>query len=303
MGMFSSCNSKNTAVLYQVTPDNIMLMNCYIIKTANDKLIVIDGGGAGSEGKNGYLYAELQRISGKDIPEVEAWFLSHMHDDHVNEFCLIGNDYTKEIIINNIYFNFPSKEFMKKSEDGKYYQYYDKIEASYDRFNGEGAFKKINGKNIFEGDSIEIDNIKFDILLTMTNEESETNINDTSVIFRTTIDEQTVLFLGDAYISEGQRLLEKYGSSLKSDIVQMSHHGQSGVERNVYEAIDPKLCMWPAPKWVFDNIPGILKSFEVRNWMMDMGIKHHMIAGLHGTQELNFPVNFNELDEIDISHQ
>ena len=40
-----------------------MLMNCYAIKTKNGKLIVIDGGGAGSEKNNGYLYKKLQEIS------------------------------------------------------------------------------------------------------------------------------------------------------------------------------------------------------------------------------------------------
>ena len=301
MCLCSSCSEEKIAVLYQVTPDDTMLMNCYIIKTKNDKLIVIDGGGAGSVSQNGYLYEELQRISGKDVPEIEAWFFSHMHDDHVNEFCLIGNDYKKDIIINNIYFNFPSKEFMEKTEEGKYAKYYEKIGSAYDRFKGTGSFEKLNGKNVYEGDVIEIDDVKFEILLTCTDEETENNINDTSMIFKTTIGEQTIMFLGDAYINEGKRLLEKYGNSLECDIVQMAHHGQSGVEKDVYEAISPKLCMWPAPKWVFNNVPGILKSFEVRQWMTDMGVKNHMITGLYGTQELHFPVDFDELEEVSVA--
>ena len=70
-------------LLYQITPDSIMLMNCYVIKTKNDKIIVIDGGGVASE-NCGYLYKELQKISGKEVPEIDAWFFSHMHDDHMN---------------------------------------------------------------------------------------------------------------------------------------------------------------------------------------------------------------------------
>lgn len=298
----TGCNiEEGKNMLYQVTPNADMLMNCYVLKTKNNKLIVIDGGGAGSPQVNGYLYEELQRISGKKVPVIEAWFLSHMHDDHVNEFVLIGNDPEKEIIVKNIYFNFPSRDFMQRTENGNFYRFYDEIKTAYDRFLGEGAFEKTKGKNVFEGDVIDIDGVKFDILLTATDEETETNINDTSIIFRTTIDGQTVLFLGDAYIPQGQRLLEKYGNDLKSDIVQMAHHGQNGVDKNVYEAINPQLCLWPAPKWVFDNPSGTLRSFEVRQWMIDIGVKHHIVAGLHKTQALTFPVDFNSLKEVDIT--
>ena len=302
-GVFSTgCDVKTAKnVLYQVTPNADMLMNCYIIKTKSNKLIVIDGGGAGSPAANGYLYAELRKISGKKVPEIEAWFLSHMHDDHINEFVLIGNNPEKKIKINNVYFNFPSKEFMQKTESGNFYRFYGELETAYDRFFGEGAFEKTNGKNLFEGDVVEIDGIRFDVLLTVTDEENEKNINDTSMIFRTTIDGQTIMFLGDAYIPEGKRLLEKYGDALKSDMVQMAHHGQSGVDKDVYAAIDPTVCLWPAPKWVFNNTSGTLRTFDVRQWMMDLGVKYHVVAGLHKTQEITFPVDFNSLREVDIT--
>ena len=303
MAFGTGCSEQKKHVMYQVTPNADMLMNCYVIKTKNDKLIVIDGGGAGSPQVSGYLYAELQRISGKNEPEIEAWFLSHMHDDHVNELVLIAKDKYKKITVNNIYFNFPSREFMQKAEDGRFYKYYDRIQTSYDRFMGEGAFEKTNGKTAFEGDVIDIDGVKFEILLTVTDEEKESNINDTSMIFRTTIDGQTIMFLGDAYIPEGKRLLEKYGDELKSDIVQMAHHGQNGVDKDVYEAINPTLCLWPAPHWVFNNTNGNLQSFEVRQWMMDLGVKYHIVAGIHSTQKLEFPVDFDSMDELDITHK
>ena len=123
---------------------------------------------------------------------------------------------------------------------------------------------------------------------------------DTSLIFRATIDNQTVMFLGDAFIPEGNRLLEKYGKNIKSDIVQMAHHGQNGVDKDVYETIKPKLCLWPSPQWVFDNINGNLRTLEVREWMIDIGVKHHVITGWQGTQTLVFPVDFDSMGEVDI---
>ena len=307
VSILPSCESEEKPhdgpVLYQLGPDNKMLMMGYVIKTRNNKFIVIDGGGVGKKSK-GYLLSALQEITGQEVPEIEAWFLTHLHDDHVTEFCDLTSYYDEElgeIKIKNVYFNFPSMDFMERAEAGKYAYLRNDVKRGYDRIKGAGEFDRINGKNIFEGDTIEIDGVKFDILLTGTDAEQETTINDTSVIFRVTIDNQTILFLGDAYIPEGQRLLEKYGDALKSDIVQMAHHGQSGVEKDVYEAIDPTLCLWPTPEWVYNNTNGNLQTLEVRQWMMDMGVKYHMISGVDFTQYLNLPVDFSKLKERDIT--
>lgn len=292
---------KQAPVLYQIAPDQNMLLNSYVIKTSSGKLIVIDGGGAGSPGKSGYLYNKLQEISGQEEPVVEAWFLSHMHDDHVTEFTIVGTNRRKKMSVNNIYMNFPSREFMNTAEGGKFAYLYDDIEAAYDKFIGKGEFEKTNGKNVFEGDIIDIDGIKFEILLTVSDKETEPNINDTSLIFRVEIEGQTVLFLGDAHLVQSSRLIEKYGDDLKSDMVQMSHHGQNGVTRAAYEKIAPTLCLWPTPIWVYKNADGIYQTTAVRNWMMDMGVKYHLVAGVSLTQSLTFPVDFSTLEENDIT--
>ncbi len=285
-------------VLYQLSPHPEMLGNSYVIKTKNDKLIVIDGGGKHYNEK-GFIYEELQRISGKEVPEVEAWFLSHPHDDHMTEFTHLVNNTSNEIVIKNVYLNFPSKSFMASSENGMYSYVRADVRTAYDKLFGSGSFDAVNGKTAFEGDIINIDGVEFEILLTVTDAEKETNINDTSMIFRATIEGQTVLFLGDAYTAEGDRLLQKYGSALKSDIVQMSHHGQAGVRKEVYQAIAPTVCLWPSGDWVYENHSGTLQTFNDRQWMSDMGVKYHLITGLYMTQSLYFPIDYSALPVID----
>ena len=294
---------KTGPVLYQIMPNKDVLQNCYLIKTKNGKYIVIDGGDAGQDAIRGYLYRQLSEIMeirpGQSV-EIEAWFMSHMHDDHVTEFTILPEGQRFPIKVNNVYMNFPSRDFMSRAEKGQYAYLYDDMQVAYDRFMGEGEFEKTGGKNVFTGDVIEIDGVKIEILMTVTDEETEGNINDTSLIFRVTMEGQTILFLGDAYIHEGNRLLEQYGDALKSDIVQMAHHGQNGVSKEVYEAIAPTLCLWPTPIWVFENNAGIYQTDEVRGWMADMGVKYHIVAGEHLTQSLTFPVDFDSLEEYPI---
>ncbi len=287
---------KKSAQLYQISPDKCMLMNCYVIKTQNDKLIVIDGGGVATREKtSGYLYKELQRISGKEVPEIEAWFLSHMHDDHVTEFCMIGKDKDKPIKVNKVYFNFPKYEYFEKVESSKFAYLYKDVKEAYDNMFGEGEFSKCEGKTAFEGDVIAIDGIMIEIMLTYKEDPFPIRINDTSMIFRVTIEGQTILFLGDAHLLQGDQLLLKYGMSIKSDIVQMSHHGQGGVSEDVYKAINPTLCLWPSPDWVFDDWNGNLTTFETRKWMEDLGVKYHLITGRYKTQQIELPVDFDKL--------
>lgn len=295
-----ACQKKKTSpVLYQLTPSNDTLCMSYVIKTKNNKIIVIDGGGIEYPG---YLYSKLQEISGSETPVVETWFLTHMHTDHVNEFINDINNEKKPITVKKVYYNFPSRNYMQKKEAGEYYYLYDQLQAACDIVNGEGSFVNSNAKNIFEGDKLSIDGIDIDVIMAVTDEETiEKDINDTSLILRLNIEGQSVLFLADANIREGDRLLAKYGSELKSDIVQMAHHGQNGVTEAVYQAIQPTMCLWPCPDWVYNNTNGNLKTLFVRRWMYDLGVKHHMVTGVDGSQSLEFPVNFEDLNDFNIN--
>lgn len=294
---------KNPPVLYQISPDTSTLMMSYIIKTTNNKLIVIDGGGVATLVNNsGYLYTMLQNLTNSAKPEVEAWFLTHLHDDHLTEFNKIYKKAGIKVDTKNVYFNLPSRSFMEKVESGNSLYIYDETRDSYDKLFGEGAFDAAGGKTVKQGDKFNIDGVEVEILLTCLDEETETNINDTSLIFRLTIEGQTVLFLGDAGVKEGNRLLAEYGPEyLKSDIVQMAHHGQGGVSEEVYKAINPTMCLWPTPEWVYDNRNGNLKTLEVRQWMVDLGVKYHCVSGLEKSQQFTLPINFSKLTPTDIT--
>ena len=269
-------------VLYQLAPEANSLMMSYVIKTQNGKLIVIDGGIDG-EGKDRppYMPAALRAIAGVDEGEyfeVEAWFLSHAHKDHMYEISKMMAEYTAEsnYKINNIYFDFPefgTAEYPAQNGDmdisqirenmNKYGEVIGKGSTYYDDINGA----VINTESVAEGLSFEIDGIKIDVLQTWSLEDGTGNLNDTSIVLRFHIGEQTVLFLGDLGSSGGRRLLDTYGDALKSDIVQMAHHGQGGVAKNVYDAIDADVHLWPTPIWVWNNANQTYQIDEVRKWL------------------------------------
>ena len=273
-------------VLYQLVPEKNSLMQSYVIKTAHGKLIVIDGGIDG-EGKDRapYMPAALRAIAGVadgEYFEVEAWFLSHAHKDHIYELSKMMAEYTADsnYKINNIYFDFPefgSAEYSGQNADMEaskikenMNKYGEVIGATvkegstyYDDLNGA----VINSEAVAKGLSFEIDGVKIDVLQTWDPADGTSNVNDTSIVLRFHIEEQTVLFLNDLGSIGGRRLLATYGDQLKSDIVQMAHHGQAGVNKDVYMAIDADVHLWPTPIWVWNNANKTYQIDEVREWL------------------------------------
>lgn len=272
--------------LYQLVPEKNSLMQSYVIKTQSGKLIVIDGGIDG-EGKDRapYMPAALRAIAGVgegEYFEVEAWFLSHAHKDHIYELSKMMRDYTADsnYKINNIYFDFPefgSAEYAGQNADMEISQIKENInkygevigatvkEGStyYDDLNGA----VINKDAVAKGLSFEIDGVKIDVLQTWDPADGTSNLNDTSIVLRFHIGEQTVLFLNDLGSIGGRRLLATYGDKLKSDIVQMAHHGQAGVNKDVYDTIDADVHLWPTPIWVWNNANHTYQIDEVREWL------------------------------------
>lgn len=248
-------------------------MMSYIIRTPNGKVIVIDGGRPGDAE---YLREKI----GEYGNHVDMWLITHCHDDHFCSIMEILKD-QKDMTIEKIYYNFPSREWLNKIEPMDVNnEFIDIIESRPDLF-----------FVVKQYDELEIDGINISVLndplaLTKETDTRGIGINDTSVVFRFTFpNKKTALFLGDLGLRAGDLLEEEYGDELKSDIVQMAHHGQDGAGENVYKRIRPEVCMWTAPMWLWNNDAGkgfnthTFKTVTVRGWMEKLGVKHHAIEG------------------------
>ncbi len=53
-----------------------------------------------------------------------------------------------------------------------------------------------------------------------------------------TVDGCRALFLGDSNVEESSILVARYGSYLKSDIIQVAHHGYNGSNVGIYFCAD-----------------------------------------------------------------
>ena len=113
-------------------------------------------------------------------------------------------------------------------------------------------------------------------------------------MFRVEVDGKSILFLGDLEPDGGRELIETVDHALlKADYVQMAHHGQGGVEKEVYEIVKPTYGLWPTPSWLWDNMgpggydTGAFRTVIVRGWISSLRCvkKHYRMT--EGTQVID----------------
>jgi|GEM_PF-115098 len=259
--------------LMMLSPDAASQMMSFLITTKSGKLIAVDGG---TENETAHLIEMIRKKGGV----VHTWLITHPHSDHVGALTeILKQGASSGVTIQNIYYNFAPLDWYYTNENYRAQMVADCLAAL-------GTINPAaNHPGIKKGEVIQVD----DVRITVMNEPylfSTNAINNSSVAFRVEMNGKRILFLGDMGVQAGRSLLAEYQSNrgeLKADIVQMAHHGESGVDENIYQAIQPSFCLWCCPEWLWNNDKGTgtnsgpWKTIEVRGWMRTLGVKTHVV--------------------------
>lgn len=258
----------NKIELIQLSPQTKGQMMGYIIKTKNDKMIVIDGG-LGEDAKN--LLKYIQNHDNK----VDYWFLTHNHNDHTGAFVEIMK--SDDVQVDNIYVSLNEKEWYQVNEPTRA----EFSEALIDTLNEEKIKDKVKSPELNE--IINIDDINVEILGIRNPEFTENPGNEQSMVIKFDTGKTKLLILGDTGEKSSEKLLLNQKDKLKSDIVQMAHHGQAGATEELYKAVNPTICLWPTPEWLWNNDngngygSGNWKTLEVRKWIDNIGVRENYV--------------------------
>ena len=262
--------------IYQLkptTPTRIQMMS-YIFVTDEQEIAVMDGGNW-EDGP--YLYQALKELAGKGDIVVKAWLFTHAHSDHVDAFRYLMAHHADQISLGQVYYAFAPQDYIERYES-------DSAHTGTEMMEVMGNLGSGTCTQVVAGQRIAVGNLNFTVLQVPDAEPVVNVDNNASVVYRMAYKEHSVLFLADLGVEGGKRLLETHGEGLQSTVVQMAHHGQNGVERDVYAAVRPKLCLWPTPDWLWDNNPGsgyntgIWKTLQVRKWMGELGDPPGLVA-------------------------
>lgn len=267
-----SAETKKIALtVWQLPNQTPTQMMSYVLKSDSGEVFVIDGGNTGDAD---YLAERIK--AARPDGNVSAWFLSHLHSDHVNALCKIMTEKTAGISVDCIYFHFPPMEwFEKKCGAGEQ-------KEARDFYDALSSFPKT--ETCQRGQTWTFGSVTVECLNDFDPAQTANPVNNASIVFRVTTPKTSLLFLGDLGVEGGDRIAQNIPrEKLKTDYLQMAHHGQNGVNREFYALCAPICCLWPTPDWLWNNNPGTgddtgpWKTVQVRGWMNELGVKKHAV--------------------------
>ncbi len=200
-------------------------------------LTVIDGG-APEDAEA--LLALLERESG-GTAKVDTWILTHPHVDHYGALCGICGDeaLSQRLTVDRIVCLFDESLLPEEERhfalDGK---------AALDiALSATGAAHLVPEENM----TLTCGETSIKVLYVPTHEDQPRGPNDMSLILKVKTPSLEAVFTGDAKRDSLEKTLERHRHELKSDAVQLPHHGlcDSGHE-GFYEAVGAKIVMIPA---------------------------------------------------------
>ncbi len=247
----------------------------YIITLEDGRFIVFDGGGLNSTAPNectdlwNLLCAANQRITGKETSaanpvHLAAWVNTHSHGDHYFAFLRMIQKYgpTGMLRMDYLIGNFPSEtaiyrqansDILTMGKEGTIETYQKHL---------QGGFKFVK---VHAGQRLYLANAELEIITTYEDLHPAhiTTQNDTNTVIRITLhttNEQgtrvgegvKTMWLGDANALQSRYMCAMFGDYLKSDTVQLAHHGNVGCEKDLYSCVSAKVLWFPMDYWRFE---------------------------------------------------
>ena len=260
-------------------------INTSFILESGDARLMVDGG---FPSETPYLYEYIKGLGG----HITAWFVTHFHDDHMGALWTLLREHP-DITVDGVYWHLPSDEFIIRHAPK---QDFWTSEEMLSGLRGVMAERGVKQVIVETGDVYSFDSGNATVRILHTPDETlvRNPINDSSIVFRFEADGKRILFLGDLGPEGGDQLLAEVDhDELKSDFVQMAHHGQGCVKKDCYEVIHPTYCLWPTPSWLWDNLgprgydTGIFGTVITRGWISSLRcVKRHYLM-TKGTQVID----------------
>ena len=233
---------------------------CIIFKLADGRFFIIDAGIGGkiSDGRtysgssSGWIYATLAKHADdpKNI-QVAAWMITHVHSDHAgglydmalgyhgkkggSKHTVMPKEIKQYVKIDQIIYNAPDS-FPDCNREGW-------MKVIIEGFNVKNVVKAHPGQVFYFADLTVTIYGALDLMIE--NAGKSGDLNDFSLVARTEFNGKTALFLGDSDTIPNPRVADIYKHSLKSDILQLSHHGYGDTgDAKVNSYCNPSIVLW-----------------------------------------------------------
>ena len=240
----------------------------YVIQLKDYSFIVLDGGtSAQSNVDMLYNYLVSKTPSGQK-PEIACWVFTHADPDHIGAPAAFMKTYMEQVDIESVAYNFPDCSVQDTSQDD--------AAIGTAIFTLKNTIKSFYGSTVYTvrtGQKLYFKGVEMEIIFTEEDlyPERANSYNDTTLMARFTFDNgETFTVLGDSTERTSKQVAATYKDYLKSDMLQLAHHGLIGGDKALYAYIDPDICFWATSKERFEgnhdtNKDGQVTSADVQH--------------------------------------
>lgn len=280
-----------------------------LIRLTDGRFIVIDGGFTGRATEDAQLLVNALKEQSKDYLKsgekitIAAWIITHAHGDHSG---MIEKAYAKfkSMKVEKFLVNFLAPTELAKAMNSSQY-------GSNFASNNATKWRAVivaaqalgaTVQYVRVGQVFYMADVTMEILYTIDSFAPKlcNAFNTTSLIIKFTFgDGTTFMMTGDATGNAFQIAAKMYGSYLKSDILQVSHHGCSTWNNDsgtisAYKLIAPATLLWPRGHTNYSNYKA--KSYNLVLYPKSEGgsndsYKEHYIAGYEG-ESVTVPIPY-----------
>ena len=241
----------------------------YCITLEDGSFIMIDSGSTTTPGKTANndhvrIWNLLNKLNKREDGQIiiRAWIITHNHSDHNGVFDKFIEDFGTRI----------------------------KLEAHYEVLVPESI--RFNSKNpgstagrpvtIHSGMKLNMYGAELEFLFTPEDIYPRTirYYNNASTVFTVSANNTKFMVTGDICDQSSDIIVKRYGNYLKSDIVQVAHHGNIGATSGFYDCVDPAVALWPTSQGLFNNL------------ITGVGNQRHFTVNYHLYKDLHVKENY-----------
>ncbi len=225
---------------------------CYVLQASDGPFVIIDSGDSDSKFLD-RLYSVISPLVPEgEKPHIRAWFLTHVHGDHINGLVDISvSKYASLIECDAVYTNMPYSAYQTALEKSSYENRYANVEKAAKNLGADFVIARTGQTCYFADLEIQMLGTVDDMFLTDFND-----FDETSLVFTVKTPGKKLIFTGYAGpLCIGQYMMKHYtADTLKCDISQATSHGANYAEHTpFYKAVDPDHYLWPANKEFYNK--------------------------------------------------
>ena len=280
---------------------------CMVYQAPDGSFVIIDGGYSNSKTYNWTLnegkpsehtfmiernvetdMANLWAVLASMTPEGQkpqvTWMITHGDPDHIGLPPVFINRYKDQFDLNLVCYNFPiiKNIGLKNGESPATYQTY--IDTFIKSVNNH--FPNAQHMVYHTGQKLYLPGTEIEFLFTAEDywPNAMTWMNHTSGAWRITSEGKTIMITGDCETGLNEQMVRVFGDYLKSDILQLNHHGSNGATLNFYKKVQPTVAFWACTDTHFEydmKRLGTATGFEFNEYIRNTALYHYSGSYTH----------------------